>query len=794
MDMGGDSRYHQVSLSQLDALKLSYDEHRRYHDLVFKGSIVVPTGKKDRDGVQLTTEIEPWRAFSVWPVHCRADYDVEEPRYHLHPEFVDGEGKAAKATLCPNCNDAIKAGEIPEYSIASGVDFGDCRRLGLEPLTMRERQIISKVRHYHNIIKIESNTGKLREHTHSALKGCSILFDHDSPTVVRKLLSPESINGDVTIQFVGEDGEQYDQLIARSLGTANICARASVVYQWLSVLGRVNELYANDAELFALPPYGEFCDLINQCNRSIVENAKKTFVESNTCRQDDIARDDVARDDVARVRATSTLEVGRVSESKYQPLEGDEVEIIPERSCYVTSSDKTAFDKGTDSSFDFICGVAKTGNIDVKKEMKEYTAKSRRERDPFNEFDRKGEGLLLAFPDVFLLGKGYHNPSASLSRTQRVHLLHQYTTAAGSCRPLLFYLFDQLQRHQSIRGMHVKSLSDKESFDNFVSEYMSPQFQGRLRRAVKAPHSKDGKYVLKKLVPILASGGRKTVFGAVERYESRSQILALARRFGPAPAFLTFAIDDVNHPTAIRLALRSSNNSSFPCTVSAEASEAMKQGFRFEEGDVPIPTGWCERAKVLIGNPVGAALVYRNLVHDVLKILLGRQASNCSGDNRRTVKTDVDRWDSDSEPGIVGMTDAFFGKTETTGRGSLHFHVVLWTGISPELLEAAADLEDVCKIIGDVLDSQYNAELPRHCHVSNLATKCMRRYANDSETFSKFNTAARAMQLPPCPEETPAAFSAHVDKTQCTVGIHEHSFTCKKLYKASSVRLRLCEW
>ena len=31
--------------------------------------------------------------------------------------------------------------------------------------------------------------------------------------------------------------------------------------------------------------------------------------------------------------------------------------------------------------------------------------------------------------------------------------------------------------------------------------------------------------------------------------------------------------------------------------------------------------------------------------------------------------------------GIVGTPWAFFGKTETTGSGSLHFHVVLWGGL-----------------------------------------------------------------------------------------------------------------
>jgi hypothetical protein len=538
----------------------------------------------------------------------------------------------------------------------------------------------------------------------------------------------------------------------------------------------VNDLYANDVGLCNMPPYGDFCELIDGCNRSLIDNAKKTFVEPGATRQDDIARDDVAK-----VRAASALAVGGNSAVALESAECG-VDVIPERCVYATSSNKTEHGVGTDSTFAVLDRVARSLNLDVDEEKKEYkcSAKSRREIDPVNEFDRKCEGLLLAFPDVFFLGRGYSNPNASLTLRQRSHLLHQFTTSAGCCRPLLFYLFDQLQRHSTISAMHYKVMSDRKGFSEFTKEFLSVEFQVRLRNAVREPHSKEGKFVLQKIMPVLTSAGSKTVFGAVERYESKRQILALARRFGPAPAFLTFAVDDVNHPTALRLAMRSSSNSDFPCAVSAEAHEALKMGFKFDEGDIAIPASWSERAKVLIKNPVGAALVYRDLVHDVLTILIGRKPSGRGGDNRRNLKTDVDRWDSESEPGIVGSADAFFGKTETTGRGSLHFHVVLWAGISPELLEVAADLPDVCKIIGEVLDSHYTAELPRHCHVEDLATKCMRRYANDSETFSKFETAKRAMQLPPCPADSSAAFRAHIQKTICTCGIHEHCFTCKK--------------
>jgi hypothetical protein len=164
----GKEQYRQVPLRELEVLRLGYDERLRHHERVLKGSIQVPTGNRDREGNALTRDIEPWRAFSVWPVRSQFDYEEGEELYHLHPEFVVGEGLDAKATLCASCCDDITDGLVPEYSVANGVDFGDCRRLGLEPLTTRERQIISKVRHYYTVIKIESK-----------LEGCeSIRIQH----------------------------------------------------------------------------------------------------------------------------------------------------------------------------------------------------------------------------------------------------------------------------------------------------------------------------------------------------------------------------------------------------------------------------------------------------------------------------------------------------------------------------------------------------------------------------------------------------------------------------------------
>ena len=271
---------------------------------------------------------------------------------------------------------------------------------------------------------------------------------------------------------------------------------------------------------------------------------------------------------------------------------------------YLTRSKKTAHDMSTDDTHDFLVSVAHELGASISSEKKEYNKskeatkmeqRSHREQDPFNEFlggmFGKDEGMVKAFPDVFFLGKGYDSNRPSLNEEQVQHLLMQFTTNAASCRPLLFYLFDQLQRHGSIKGMHAKRVNKENEFAKFAEEFMSESFQEKLKEAVKDPHGKVGKEVMKKIEPILTGGGKQTLYGALARADTGGKIMAMRRRYGSAPAFLTFAIDDVNHPTSIRMALSSSSNTEFPAVVSGGHHEAMKHGFKHncEEGSVSIP-------------------------------------------------------------------------------------------------------------------------------------------------------------------------------------------------------------
>ena len=259
---------------------------------------------------------EPWRAYSRWPPekpkeltkdrtlpdwmfrkNDNGELDRTKPKYfHLHPEFVqeftdDNGMKDFKVKLCPWCYnfEPSTKSKAPIRSIAGGIDFGSPSRVGLVPLTLRERQMISKVRHYSNAIKIESNTGRQKEHSHSAIKGHSIMFEHDSPRVVKDLLSAESINDSIDIHFVGPEG-QYDHLAKKALGSAHISARSFAVYQWLKVLKEVNEMYSHDKDMEDFPIVVE---RIDKCNKALVEGAMVVTADKETARETDVGRDDI---------------------------------------------------------------------------------------------------------------------------------------------------------------------------------------------------------------------------------------------------------------------------------------------------------------------------------------------------------------------------------------------------------------------------------------------------------------------------------------------------------------------
>ena len=94
----------------------------------------------------------------------------------LHPELVrehqDNKGRYiySDTIVCNECMSSIEEKKKPERSIANGINFGSHYRVNLEQPSLREMQIIAKVRHYYNIIKLKSSSRYLQQHYQSSIK------------------------------------------------------------------------------------------------------------------------------------------------------------------------------------------------------------------------------------------------------------------------------------------------------------------------------------------------------------------------------------------------------------------------------------------------------------------------------------------------------------------------------------------------------------------------------------------------------------------------------------------------
>ena len=213
----------------------------------------------------------------------------------------------------------------------------------------------------------------------------------------------------------------------------------------------------------------------------------------------------------------------------------------------------------------------------------------------------------------------------------------------------------------------------------------------------------------------------------------------MIRRFGPQFEFLTIAIDDVSNPQVFRLTFNQLDNMNFPSIAPKEFLTAMQNGTSFASGNVNIPTNWSALAKAVTKNPVASAFIYKRLMYNIVTILIGLKPIRLF-DTRSKGKISP-RYTANSKYDgggvIAGHVEAYNGVHETTGRGSLHGHFMIWAAICPDLLQGVADMEEICKVVSEVLDSMFCATLPREYQVKDLIEKELQFYPTKFNAFEK---------------------------------------------------------
>ena len=223
-------------------------------------------------------------------------------------------------------------------------------------------------------------------------------------------------------------------------------------------------------------------------------------------------------------------------------------------------------------------------------------------------------------------------------------------------RPLLAYLFDARNQANTNIGVSMHLKSRMGAMGAFANTVHDGGFQAKLRKAKKNPKGKEAKQILERLMPILQFAGEKSsCWTAFSNSQAIMKITEMSKRFLTPSEFITVSFDDLNNPNAFRLSMRSRSNVSFPAVTSASnplstqgrvgiehlecmASESDLVG----EGETPIPCDRKARAQAAMNNPVAYVSECRDMLCDVLVILLGVPPQNFTTvimDHRQTRKT-----------------------------------------------------------------------------------------------------------------------------------------------------------
>ena len=286
----GNWQFQKVNVLQLKSFALLSDDTKTVYKENIQKYLYLPI-----DNEESMSKFYPYQAQSVYKSKLSND-----TYYHLHPELVQlNDNKSEKYTyLCPTCKGFISKKTPSPLSIANGVDFGNYNRIGLVKPNPMEITILSHLRMFHSIFKIQNNqkNGTRANFTGSKIKSHVILFPHESPQIapLSLLLQRDTLStmveNVIQFEFVGPSDE-IDQLMMHTHQTASITARPHVLYQWFSILMCINPLYQNQPPL---PSYEEFHNVVTDLNKLLQEKAMKV-TSSESLEAEPHLGDDVAQ-------------------------------------------------------------------------------------------------------------------------------------------------------------------------------------------------------------------------------------------------------------------------------------------------------------------------------------------------------------------------------------------------------------------------------------------------------------------------------------------------------------------
>ncbi|CAB9509762.1 Inherit from euNOG: Conserved hypothetical protein [Seminavis robusta] len=368
-----------------------------------------------------------------------------------------------------------------------------------------------------------------------------------------------------------------------------------------------------------------------------------------------------------------------------------------------------------------------------------------RGENPLSDYDKDDKAVTTTFPHIFMLGVAYKRQPGRLSTAQRSHLLNQFHQCTAKDRRLLGFFFDVGQRQQVVDGVKSHVEGNRKSL-KVIAELLNNgnSERERLKSAIQFPYTRESKRVLNRYLPHLLFPSKSIPYSALEGTNLKHRLLGTSYRYSAPTCFLTISPGTVDNPRSVRLAFSTKSNEEFPSVFEEEcpygsngadfADAMMGTGSRsgesgsspaiIAEATVRLPKS--KRAEMSIENPVAFVHEYKILLNDILTILIGVNIEgkgyysklDCRS-RRRTTYYKLRK-------GIFGHAFSATGVTEAHERGTLHWHFIVYAGLSPFILQRFAHLQEICDEISAVLDTMYVSEAPADLQVGSMLRRFLK--------------------------------------------------------------------
>ena len=291
--------------------------------------------------------------------------------------------------------------------------------------------------------------------------------------------------------------------------------------------------------------------------------------------------------------------------------------------------------------------------------------------DALNEFERNEELFATSFPWVFATGNV--PGEGKLREVERRCLLLRYDHRVEREPLLVFLMFNQMQRHSY---SHNVAHADRETAERLNEICGSSTFDQEVKNMISG--NKEGDALTGFFMQAIRIGQGATAFSQGECDMFYVKLIAEVRFRGSPSVWLTMSPRAMENSFCLRLC--------------------------FGDGYTSKEEYACRSSRVF-DSPAMTSLFFEIVTKFIEEKLLRVP----SRDRRKTKPAFCD----DQEPGVFGKCSAYCRAVESQGRTLLHFHALMWTELSPEMIQEAIKLNDeaLSKIV-EYFDACVTSSMP----------------------------------------------------------------------------------